>query len=76
MEKLKQFFANTHVITTIGVLIVLAVIWLVLYLLISNPAEFVAVCVALCLLGVLGYFIFQMYKGILCFVEDYKESRR
>lgn len=76
MEKLKNFFANTHVITTISVLVVIAIIWLLLYLLISYPVGFIAICIAFGALVVLGYFTFQLYRVILGFVEEYKESRK
>jgi thiol:disulfide interchange protein len=76
MEKLKNFFTNTHVITSISVLLVIAVIWLLLYLLISYPVGFIAICIVLVALTVLGYFTFQLYRVILGFVEEYKESRK
>ena len=76
MEKIKNFFANKHVITTISVLVVIAVIWILLYLLISYPVDFIAICIVIGILAVLGYFIFQTYRFILGFVEEYKESRK
>lgn len=76
MEKLKKFFTNTHVITTISVLAVIAVIWILLYLLISYPVDFIVVCIALGVLAVISYFTYQLYRVILGLVEAYKEDRQ
>jgi hypothetical protein len=74
--KLKEFFANTHVITTIALICVFAVIWIVLYLMIKYPIEFTGFSIVTILLIIAGYFTIQTYRVILGLVEQYKEDRR
>lgn len=74
MGKLKALFKNKHVITTVSLAVVISVIWLLLYLMISYPIEFVAFCIALIAFCFIGYFAYITYMFILGFVEDYKRS--